>query len=1010
MAATPGEEVATPREEVATPTEELTTPTDKKSSKKTLVAGAVILGLLILVAGIGGIVYYVRKNDEAPIVDDDAVLVIDQETAAVAPNVTWPQCSGQIFVNQTAKKLYSIDVRINEDHSYGSMHVEVYDGVVGTSYPIARSSSKVGRGWTTFDFPTYRILQIPDHTYSFIIVPENEQTVATWYNDNANLEQGKRIVYDYTTHEVSDGPAGSSLTFKLYATEYDETPIVDDDAVLVIDEGTSVLTYDTYWPECQGQIFTNQMAKELYSIDVRIYDKYTYGSMHVELYDGLIDDSKLIAKSSSKVGQGWTSFDFPTHPILSIPDRLYTFLVVSDNEQDVAVWYNDGANLEQGKRIIYNVTTKEETDGPAGSSLTFKLYATEYDETPIVDDDVVLVIDERTSVLSYDTYWPECQGQIFVNQTAKELHSIDVRIYDKYTYGLMHVGLYDGLIGSGKLIAKSSSKVGQGWTSFDFPTRPILSVPDYIYTFLIVPDNKQDVAVWYNDGANLEQGKRIIYNLSTKEGTGGPAGSSLTFKLYATEYDEIPIVDDVPVLVIDQETAVNTNVPKWPQCEGQIFVNPVGKKLYSIDVRIGGDHSYGPMHVELDISAVDNVHYIVKSSSKDGQGWTSFDFPTHPILSIPDYTYIFIVVPDNKQDVVLWFNEDANLELGRRIIYDYKTKAILDGPAGSSLTFRLYATEYDEIPIVDDVPVLVIDQETAANVNAPMWPNCPGQIFVNPTGKKLYSIDVKIHDGEYSYDPMHVQLYYGLIGSDNLIAKSSTKVGEGWISFDFPTRPILNAPDYLYTFLIVSEDVQPVSVWYNDAANLEQGKRIVYNFTTKEETDGPAGSSLTFKLYATEYEEIPIVDNTPVLVIDNDLSTNIDSQEWPQCHGQIFTNERGKELYSIDVKFDTYVDWGQMHVELYDGMMGTNGYIAKSSTKGGKGWTSFDFPTHPILFSPDYTYTFLVVPDNKQKSGVWYTNNTNLIPDRKIVYNYSTSAISIGPSGSSLTYKLYATV
>ena len=373
---TPGEEVTTPGEEVITPTEELTTPADKKSSKKILVAGAVILGVLILVAGIGGIVYYVRKDDEPPIVNDDAVLVIDEETAVVAPNVTWPKCAGQIFVNRTAKKLYSIDARINEDRSYGPMHVELYDGVVGTTSFIAKSSTKVGQGWTTFDFPTSPILQIPDHTYSFIIVPENKQTIATWYNDNAGLEQGERIVYDYTTHGYSKGPVGSSLAFKLYATEYDETPIVDDDAVLVIDEETAILSYDTYWPECQGQIFVNPTGKKLYSIDVRIGEDHSYGPMHVELYISIVGNAPYIVKSSSKDGQGWTSFDFPTHPILNISDYTYTFIVVPDNGQDVVLWYNDDAYLELGRRIIYDYKTQQLLDGPAGSSLTFRLYAT----------------------------------------------------------------------------------------------------------------------------------------------------------------------------------------------------------------------------------------------------------------------------------------------------------------------------------------------------------------------------------------------------------------------------------------------------------------------------------------------------------------------------------------------------------------------------------------------------------------------------------------------------------
>ena len=468
----------------------------------------------------------------------------------------------------------------------------------------------------------------------------------------------------------------------------DNIPIVDDDAVLVIDEETAILSYDTYWPECQGQIFANQTAKELYSIDVRIYDTYTYGSMHVELYNGLIGSGNLIAKSSSKVGQGWTSFDFPTHPILSVPDYLYTFLIVPDNKQDVAVWYNDAANLEQGKRIIYNFTTKEETDGPAGSSLTFKLYATEYDETPIVDDGAVLVIDEETAAVAPNVMWPKCSGQIFVNRTAKELYSIDTRIYDKYSYGSMHVELYSGVIDSGKLIAKSSSKIGQGWTSFDFPTHPILKIPNYLYSFLIVPDNEQNVAVWYNDGANLEQGERIVYDVTTAEQTDGPTGSSLTFKLYAIEYDDIPIVNDVPVLVIDQESAINVFNVTWPDCIGEVFVNLVVKTLYSIDVKIDDENSYGPMHVELFPGPATD---IIKSSTTIGQGWTTFDFPTHPKIYPGLYSCLFIIVPESEQTVAVWYDDNLGI-ITNRAVYNYETHKISYGPNGSSLAFRLYGT------------------------------------------------------------------------------------------------------------------------------------------------------------------------------------------------------------------------------------------------------------------------------------------------------------------------------
>ena len=383
MAATSGGEVTTQGEEVTTPTEDLTTATDKKSSKKTLVAGAVILGLLILVTGIGGIVYYVRKNDEPPIVDNDAVLVIDEETAALITEVTWPYCAGQIFANQTAKKLYSIDVRIDDKSSSGPMHVELYDGVVGTTSYIAKSSSKNGQGWTSFDFPTYRILQIPDHIYSFIIVPENKQTISTWYNDNAGLEQGKIIFYNYTTNVHSERSTGSSLTFKLYATQYDDIPIDYNDPVYVIDQETSAVAPDITWPECQGQIFVNQTAKELYSIHIRINDQKNYGLMHVELYN-VENSSKigaLIGASYSMTGQGWTSFDFPLHPKLLIPNYTYAFIVVPDDGQSVSIWYNDDAKMGQAVRFLYDYGTGEMLNGPTGSSLTFKLLANQYAPT-----------------------------------------------------------------------------------------------------------------------------------------------------------------------------------------------------------------------------------------------------------------------------------------------------------------------------------------------------------------------------------------------------------------------------------------------------------------------------------------------------------------------------------------------------------------------------------------------------------------------------------------------------
>ena len=202
----------------AIPTEGATTSMKEKSSKGALIAGAVILGLLILAAGTGAIVYYVRKNDEPPIVDDDAVLVIDQETAVEAPDIMWPECQAQLFVNQTAKELYSIDVRVNDKKNYGPMHVELYDNETGVL--IAKSSTKDGQGWTTFNFSTRPKLLAPQYVYIFIIVPEDGQTVSIWYNDDARIEQTERFLYNYITKEILDGPGGSSLTFKLYATQY----------------------------------------------------------------------------------------------------------------------------------------------------------------------------------------------------------------------------------------------------------------------------------------------------------------------------------------------------------------------------------------------------------------------------------------------------------------------------------------------------------------------------------------------------------------------------------------------------------------------------------------------------------------------------------------------------------------------------------------------------------------------------------------------------------------------
>lgn len=218
----PTEETTTPTEEGATLEEENAAPTDKKSSKSVLIAGIVILGLLILAAGTGAIIYYINKkkdDDNIPIVEDVPVYVIDQETGAVAPDIIWPECEGQIFVNETAKELYSIDVRIYDKYNYGPIHLELYDKIFGSL--IAKSSSESGEGWTTFDFATRPILKVPNYTYSFIVVPDDYQDVAIWYNDEAHLESGKEVLYNYMTKEVLEGPAGSSLTYKLYATQYD---------------------------------------------------------------------------------------------------------------------------------------------------------------------------------------------------------------------------------------------------------------------------------------------------------------------------------------------------------------------------------------------------------------------------------------------------------------------------------------------------------------------------------------------------------------------------------------------------------------------------------------------------------------------------------------------------------------------------------------------------------------------------------------------------------------------
>ena len=411
MTTIPAEGAITTSEELATPAEEMTTPADKKSSKSLLIAGAVILGLLLVAAGTGAIVYYVNKkndnndddnndddnndddnndddnndddNNDDDNNDDDnndviPLLMIDQETAAVAPNVTWPNCSGQIFVNSNAKELYSIDVRIYDKYSYGPVHVEIYDGLVGTTSYIAKSSTKTGQGWTSFEFPTHPILKIPDHTYSFIIVPENKQVVATWYNDNAGLEQGKRIVYDYTTHEYSEGPAGSSLTFRLLATPYNnDIPIDEDTPVLVFDEESAVDAPDVIWPECQAEIFVNQTIKTVYSIAVRVNEKKNYGPMHLELYDNE-GVGGLIAKSSTETGQGWTTFNFTTRPKLIAPNYEYLFMVVPDNGQTVSIWFGGDVKTEEMVSTLTNYITKEVVRTYDGSSLTFKLYATEY--------------------------------------------------------------------------------------------------------------------------------------------------------------------------------------------------------------------------------------------------------------------------------------------------------------------------------------------------------------------------------------------------------------------------------------------------------------------------------------------------------------------------------------------------------------------------------------------------------------------------------------------------------
>lgn len=226
---------ATPTKEVTTPAEDVTSPTDKKSSKTTLIAtGAIVLGLLILAAGTGAIVYYaVKKDDDDDHDDDDGdvpvgnnasaendtpVYVIDQEYATYEGNLIWPNCHGEVFTNPTAKELYSIDVKISDYQNFGSMHVELYIGVVGTNGYIAKSSTKNGQGWTSFDFPTHPTLLSLDCTYTFLIVPENKQDVAVWYTDGANMHSNRRIVYDYTTQGISFATSGSSLTFKLYAT------------------------------------------------------------------------------------------------------------------------------------------------------------------------------------------------------------------------------------------------------------------------------------------------------------------------------------------------------------------------------------------------------------------------------------------------------------------------------------------------------------------------------------------------------------------------------------------------------------------------------------------------------------------------------------------------------------------------------------------------------------------------------------------------------------------------
>lgn len=198
-----------------TSTEEVTTPTDKKSSKTILIVGAVILGLLIIAGGTGAIIYYTTKKEDD---DDVPTYVIDQESAILTVNPVWPACTGQLFVNQTAKKLYSIDVKFSDEHNYGPTHVELYFNKIDTHNLIAKSITKDAQGWTTFDFTSYPVLQTSNSTYIFMVVPDNDQALSIWYDNKANLGLGRKIWYNIINGVYSEDAPGSSLTFRLSAT------------------------------------------------------------------------------------------------------------------------------------------------------------------------------------------------------------------------------------------------------------------------------------------------------------------------------------------------------------------------------------------------------------------------------------------------------------------------------------------------------------------------------------------------------------------------------------------------------------------------------------------------------------------------------------------------------------------------------------------------------------------------------------------------------------------------